>query len=138
MHNQHLKKVANGKIQYHSFEDIFQNSNKETPLSTSNILGSLKVLFEFHSRNGRLPIKNEDGIAMANLLKEMNFVIGQEFFCEFLDYIGKEINATSAAVGAVIGQEIIKAITHVERPIENFMYMDMKRMDSVMEILPHN
>lgn len=87
-------------------------------------------MIEFRNKTGRNPSysKKEEDIKLLKTIKEEVFnlyevsmdKIGDEVF----NLIFEEIASICAVVGGVIAQEVIKAVSHKEVPINNIFLLD--------------
>jgi hypothetical protein len=97
---------------------------------TTQVFYSLEVMHEAHARLGRLP--TEEDIAALQEAKESLVALRGAAPGDFDDELtsmvaaqaGCELSAVCSVVGGMLSEQAIKAVSHKERPLRNYMVYD--------------
>lgn len=105
------------------------------------IVFNLSVLIEFRNKTGRNPsyLKRDEDIALLKSIKEEVFklyeVNNDKIKDDIFDLVFEELAPICAIVGGTIAQEVIKAVSHKEVPINNMFLLDPYTYNGKEEIV---
>lgn len=102
------------------------NSSELKKLSSSYFI--LQCLLEFHNRHGRYPSnssRSSDAEELRsirdNILEKMGVNV-DKVDNEFANVVFSQFSPVCAIVGGIMAQEVIKAVSHKDMPIDNFFF----------------
>ncbi|KYO32883.1 hypothetical protein Y1Q_0014623 [Alligator mississippiensis] len=104
-------------------------------------LGSVEVLLKFRTDKGRDPLPESYATDTELLLQIRSDVldalgVGANLLPDsFVSYCFSEMAPVCAVVGGVLGQEIVKALSQRDPPLNNFFFFDGIKGNGVVECL---
>lgn len=130
-------------LQYCPIEDALgvdwtSEERQKTLKRTSNILFIMRVLQAFRAETGRRPLPataDEDATTLRRLRDSLPRLPADKVPDQFTSRCLGELSPACAVVGGVLSQEIIKAVSQKDKPLNNFFLFDGYNSEGVVEMV---
>ncbi|XP_037090598.1 SUMO-activating enzyme subunit 1-like [Pollicipes pollicipes] len=112
---------------------------QQTLKRTSSIFFVIRVLQAFRAEQGRRPLPGSAAADAAHLLRLRSDVAGRlgvpadKIGDEFTSLCLGELSPACAVVGGVLAQEVIKALSQKDKPLNNFFLFNGRNSEGVVE-----